>query len=1261
MEYSAGISSRSPNRNSHLVEMNQLPGPPVPPSHTSTHPINNSNDTHAFSRDTGHHSDDSGIAKPNRVTIDDRNNRNSIASSRPPSMAAVSSIVRKKSLVRPERQRLDPSNPRYHTLARRATLLEQQARNENPSSSSPSPPDVQSDANRRHSSSRGTPAADNARNSYASPQQNLSEKSTIKTVRPKRACLTSHGWWTLASRTLTFYIPSSLLRCFGMYDKSIQQAWREKMALVTIILFLCAAVGFLTFGFQAALCPSEIRRTRFDELENTQVAINGHAFNMSEFRHPVTALTKNLTSLPGNLLEPPFNVGTEDLSFLFQNTQGACKDLLVSNDNAVNRNGNGGAAFFFPCQPIFKNSTAASLNAAWKPPSAAALAACHTASPSAASRQLLNQKTSTFKRDVFYTWEDVHASLINNGKLFIYNGLILDANRLNFLSQYVTIRDDIGIVQRVQSGEFTSKDATYLISRLAPQWGTCLSETIMVGVLDASSVGCVISDIVLYISLMVIVGVVLARFFLAVLFGWFISWRIGNVEHITFEERRKREGEIEAWTDRNNALLVGGSPTGSDSSTETRNQTTAGHRGSFYGGEGRNSGTEARRSSIFPSASRFSTPRPASEDVRGAYLRKYDSNNYSASSNSLALSESGSIRGNGGSMNYTPPASPLLNPHGRHFSEGRTRGSGNSMVGSAPNTPQIHPTMPPPPPTITPFNFPLVHTILLVTCYSEDTTGLRASFDSLCTTEYPNSHKMLLVICDGIITGHGNSASTPDICLSMLEDEIVPREYVQAHSYVAIADGKRRHNMAKVFAGFYKYDNRSVPVEKQQRVPMIVLAKCGTPEESNGAKPGNRGKRDSQVLLMSFLQKVMFDERMTTLEYEFFNAIWNVTGVTPDNFEIVLMVDADTKVYTDALTRMVAVMTRDPNVMGLCGETKIANKSDSWVTAIQVFEYYISHHLAKAFESIFGGVTCLPGCFCMYRIKAPKGPNGYWVPILANPDIVEHYSENIVDTLHKKNLLLLGEDRYLSTLMLRTFPKRKMLFVPQAVCKTVVPDTFSVLLSQRRRWINSTVHNLFELVLVRDLCGTFCFSMQFVIFAELVGTLVLPAAITFTFYLVIISIIPSDQPTPIIPLLLLAAVLGLPAILILMTSRKIVYVFWMFVYLLSLPIWNFMLPMYAYWHFDDFSWGQTRMVAGEEAGHDHSQKEGEFDSTKIVMKRWCEFERDKRRRTLAASGIGGGMEGRPRSNSAASLVGMSPASWNYAGSRSSLYGDSEHW
>jgi chitin synthase len=82
-------------------------------------------------------------------------------------------------------------------------------------------------------------------------------------------------------------------------------------------------------------------------------------------------------------------------------------------------------------------------------------------------------------------------------------------------------------------------------------------------------------------------------------------------------------------------------------------------------------------------------------------------------------------------------------------------------------------------------------------------------------------------------------------------------------------------------------------------------------------------------------------------------------------------------------------------------------------------------------------------------------------------------------------------------------------------------------------------------------------------------------------------------------------------LLIVITTRKIAYVGWMVIYLLSLPIWNSILPAYAYWHFDDFSWGQTRMVSGDKGGN-HGDKEGELDSTNIVMKCWAEFERERR-------------------------------------------------
>lgn len=99
---------------------------------------------------------------------------------------------------------------------------------------------------------------------------------------------------------------------------------------------------------------------------------------------------------------------------------------------------------------------------------------------------------------------------------------------------------------------------------------------------------------------------------------------------------------------------------------------------------------------------------------------------------------------------------------------------------------------------------------------------------------------------------------------------------------------------------------------------------------------------------------------------------------------------------------------------------------------------------------------------------------------------------------------------------------------------------------------------------------------------------------------------------PVIPLILLALILGLPAVLIVVTAHRWSYVMWMFVYLLSLPVWNFVLPTYAYWKFDDFSWGDTRKTAGEKTKKAGIEYEGEFDSSKITMRRWHDFEAGKR-------------------------------------------------
>lgn len=92
--------------------------------------------------------------------------------------------------------------------------------------------------------------------------------------------------------------------------------------------------------------------------------------------------------------------------------------------------------------------------------------------------------------------------------------------------------------------------------------------------------------------------------------------------------------------------------------------------------------------------------------------------------------------------------------------------------------------------------------IMLVTCYSEGEAGIRQTLSSLADTIYPNERKLLFVVADGLITGSGNTKSTPDIVADMIRpfsphhmnglDDIEPK------SYLAIADGTKQHNMAKV-------------------------------------------------------------------------------------------------------------------------------------------------------------------------------------------------------------------------------------------------------------------------------------------------------------------------------------------------------------------------------------------------------------------------------------------------------------------------------
>jgi chitin synthase len=380
----------------------------------------------------------------------------------------------------------------------------------------------------------------------------------------------------------------------------------------------------------------------------------------------------------------------------------------------------------------------------------------------------------------------------------------------------------------------------------------------------------------------------------------------------------------------------------------------------------------------------------------------------------------------------------------------------------------------------------------------------------------------------------------------------------------------------------------------------MVIVKIGKPSEVS--RPGNRGKRDSQMILMRFLNRVHYNAAMSPLELEMYHQIRNIIGVNPAFYEYMLQIDADTVVAPDSASRMVSAFVDDTRLLGVCGETALSNAKSSFITMIQVYEYYISHNLSKAFESLFGSVTCLPGCFTMYRIRASDSGK----PLFVSREIVDNYSTMRVDTLHTKNLLHLGEDRYLTTLLIKYHPKYKTKYIFSAHAWTIAPDSWKVFISQRRRWINSTVHNLMELVPMSELCGFCCFSMRFIVFIDLLSTLVQPVIPCYIIYLIVIVILRTSV-VPITAFILLGVIYGLQAIIFIL-RRKWEMVGWMILYIIALPVFAFGLPLYSFWNMDDFSWGNTRIVTGEKGRKVVITDEGKFDPASIPHKKWEEYQ-----------------------------------------------------
>lgn len=185
-----------------------------------------------------------------------------------------------------------------------------------------------------------------------------------------------------------------------------------------------------------------------------------------------------------------------------------------------------------------------------------------------------------------------------------------------------------------------------------------------------------------------------------------------------------------------------------------------------------------------------------------------------------------------------------------------------------------------------------------VPCYTEGEESLRRTIDSLAALNYDDKRKLIFIICDGNIIGSGNDRTTPRIVLDILGvDPVLDPEPLL---FKSVGEGSKALNYGKVYSGLYEFEGHVVPyvfltsssLHCSNHCSYLVVVKVGKPTERS--KPGNRGKRDSQILLLHYLNKVHFDSPMSPLELEVYHQMRNIIGIDPAFYEYIFTVDADT-------------------------------------------------------------------------------------------------------------------------------------------------------------------------------------------------------------------------------------------------------------------------------------------------------------------------------------------------------------------------------
>ncbi|KAG5913041.1 hypothetical protein E4U42_001543, partial [Claviceps africana] len=491
--------------------------------------------------------------------------------------------------------------------------------------------------------------------------------------------------------------------------------------------------------------------------------------------------------------------------------------------------------------------------------------------------------------------------------------------------------------------------------------------------------------------------------------------------------------------------------------------------------------------------------------------------------------------------------------------------------------------------------------VMLLPCYNETREEISRSLDSLIQQRGIEGHaRLIFIIVDGMVRGPGMDKTTHDYFLEDILEEGVTRSFEN---------------------GYRARDGLFMPVTtrvgRYKGVPFVFVG-----------KRYNQGKRDSLCFARSLLYHFRRgqrrhrrrgagadpgpsrpgeaapapapanddDEAVTTTIFnsELFGYLGHCllrNGLT--DVDYLVGMDADTVFDDFCVAEMMKTIRRNPKLVGVCGHVCVDfcdGPNFGFWSLYQSVEYSQTQGLRRMFQSrITGKVNCLPGCCQLIKVDeatfgdavlrerfgyCPK-PND-----VMTQQIMGNYSE---DSIH-------------ASIIFSLFPGKQTAQALRAKAFTVVPQTWTVFLSQRKRWALGSISNEFVMIFRPGIILVERLQSVVAVMTWAITPFIIAAVAQLVVLFVRRGVVVFEDTT----------FVGLMSVLWVRYLYSLCIGFWLprtnleraqyFVgfalHLVTSPFMNIIILFYSLLYADDFKWGKTREVVTSEDGGEKGDGQG---------------------------------------------------------------------